>query len=107
MTSSRNTPHLDWGPDILAGFEQATFQGMPDDKGSVDVTLIRRRCRHSSGGAILYVHGFIDYFFQDHLADFYNEQNLDFYAIDLRRHGRSLRPGQRPNFTVDIDEYLQ
>jgi alpha-beta hydrolase superfamily lysophospholipase len=97
---------LDWNPDILPGFEQATFQGVPDSKGPLDVTLIRRRSALSRGASVLYVHGFIDYFFQSHLADFYIGRDLDFYAIDLRRHGRSLRPGQLPNFTANIEEYL-
>jgi alpha-beta hydrolase superfamily lysophospholipase len=29
----------------------------------------------------------------------------DFYALDLRRYGRSLRAGQRPNYCTDIAEY--
>lgn len=106
MSSSRNTSRLEWKPDILPGFEQATFQGCPDRHGPVDVTLIRRRCLHSTGSSVLYVHGFIDYFFQSHLVDFYSDRGLDFYAIDLRRHGRSIRPGQRPNYTDNINEYL-
>jgi len=49
----------------------------------------------------------VDYFFQTHLADFYNHAGLHFYAIELRRHGRSMRQNQLPNYTIDIDEYLQ
>lgn len=106
MSSTRSMSRLEWKPDILPGFEQATFRGCPDRHGPVDVTLIRRRGLHSTGASVLYVHGFIDYFFQSHLADFYNDRALDFYAIDLRRHGRSIRPGQRPNYTDNINEYL-
>lgn len=106
MTLSRNTRQLEWEPDILPGFEQAALHGHAGGDEAIAVTLVRRRCLHSTGASVLYVHGFIDYFFQNHLADFYNSRNLDFYAIDLRRHGRSLRPGQLPNYTHDIDEYL-
>src|SRR5262245_425016 len=78
----------------------------PDDEGEVLATLVRRR---SDGGpsnrAVLYVHGFTDYFFQTHLADFYAARGWDFYALDLRKYGRSLRPHQTPNFVRDIAEY--
>lgn len=67
---------------------------------------MRRRCAHPGGQAVLYVHGYVDYFFQTHLADFYNACGLHFYALDLRRHGRAMRAHQLPNFTNDIDEYL-
>jgi alpha-beta hydrolase superfamily lysophospholipase len=48
----------------------------------------------------------VDYFFQTHLADFYNERGYDFYALDLRRYGRSLMPHQTANFTADLREYF-
>jgi len=106
-TNNPITP-LCWAPDILPGFEQITLQCAPAADGPVDIVLVRRRvnAERSQGAAVLYLHGFIDYFFQSHLADFYLAQGLDFYALDLRRHGRSLRPWQRPNFTASIDEYL-
>ena len=28
-----------------------------------------------------------------------------FYALDLRKHGRSLRPHQHPNFCKNVTEY--
>lgn len=94
-----------WTPDLLPGFEQTTLTAPAAADGPVDLVLVRRRTA-GARGAVLYIHGFIDYFFQTHLADFYAQQGLDFYALDLRRHGRSLRPGQRPNYTASIDEYL-
>jgi len=97
----------DWRPDILPGFEQVILSGAADASGPIDIVLVRRRCNATANAGVLYVHGFIDYFFQTHLADFYNAQGLHFYALDLRRHGRSLRAGQLPNFTADVDEYLQ
>jgi alpha-beta hydrolase superfamily lysophospholipase len=56
---------------------------------------------------VLYIHGYTDYFFQTHLADFYNQHGFHFYAIDLRRHGRALQTHQLPNYTDDINEFLQ
>lgn len=96
---------MEWRPDVLDGFEQATLTMADAADGPVEVVLTRRRLPDARGG-VLYVHGFVDYFFQVHLADFYADQGLHFYAVDLRRHGRSLRPHQRPNFTRDVDEYV-
>jgi alpha-beta hydrolase superfamily lysophospholipase len=96
-----------WTPDILPGFEQMRLTGMTAPDGPADPVLVRRRCALPGTKAVLYVHGYTDYFFQTHLADFYNQQGLHFYAIDLRRHGRALQTHQWPNYTADIDEYLE
>lgn len=104
-------PTLAWRPDVLPGFEQAVLPGLTDALGPVDAVLVRRFCKTPKPGeprrAVLYIHGYVDYFFQTHLADFYNDAGLHFYAIDLRRHGRALRPGQVPNDVRNIDEFLQ
>jgi alpha-beta hydrolase superfamily lysophospholipase len=77
----------------------------PDEEGEVVATLVRRRCGGPTTRAVLYVHGFVDYFFQTHLADFYCERGYDFYALDLRKYGRSLLAHQTPNVCRDIDDY--
>lgn len=69
-------------------------------------TLVRRRASAPTRHAVLYVHGFVDYFFQTHLADFYVDRGWDFYAIDLRKYGRSLLPHQTPNFCRSLTEYF-
>ena len=103
--------HTAWMPDVLAGFEQCTLNGITAADGTVAPVLVRRRCvnppTNPSAKAVLYIHGYVDYFFQTHLADFYNQHGLHFYALDLRRHGRAMQAGQLPNYTRDIDEYLQ
>jgi alpha-beta hydrolase superfamily lysophospholipase len=76
-----------------------------DDEGPVSATLVARRADKPTGAAVLYVHGFVDYFFQTHLADFFTARGLDFYALDLRKHGRSIQPHQTPNFCVDLRDY--
>ena len=96
-----------WTPDVLPGFEQTTLTGRKAADGPAEAVLVRRRCNSTGSRAVLYVHGYVDYFFQTHLADFYNQAGLHFYALDLRRHGRALRKHQLPNYTRDIDEYLQ
>jgi alpha-beta hydrolase superfamily lysophospholipase len=92
--------------DILGSpYESETLDLGSDDEGAVVATLIRRRAAAPTGRAVLYVHGFIDYFFQTHLADFFVERGWDFYAVDLRKYGRSLLPHQTPNFCRDLREY--
>ena len=96
-----------WQPDVLDGFEQTTLP-LPDSwDGPVEAVLVRRATAMTGGAAVLYVHGFGDYFFQAHLADWFESQGLRFYALDLRRHGRALREHQHPNTCRSIDEYVE
>ena len=69
-------------------------------------TLVRLPTAHAPRGAVLYVHGFIDYFFQRHMAERFAAEGYAFYALDLRKHGRSLRPHQHPCFCKDVSEYF-
>ena len=92
--------------DVLGPpYERHTIDLGTDDEGPVVATLVRRRAERPTRRAVLYVHGFVDYFFQTHMADFFAEQGWDFYAIDLRKYGRSLRPHQTPNFARSLTEY--
>lgn len=68
-------------------------------------TLVHYPAQINTRGAVLYVHGFVDYFFRTHLADHFAARGFDFYAIDLRRYGRSIREGDIPYFTTDLSEY--
>ena len=54
---------------------------------------------------MLYVHGFADYFFQTGFAQWWLERGYDFYALDLRKYGRSIRPGQTPTYVTDLADY--
>ena len=92
--------------DVLGPpYERLTIDLGTDDEGPVVATLVRRRGDTPSRRAVLYVHGFVDYFFQTHLADFFVERGWDFYALDLRKYGRSLLPHQTPNFARSLTEY--
>jgi alpha-beta hydrolase superfamily lysophospholipase len=92
--------------DVLGEpYESHTIDLGRDDEGPVVATLVRRRAGQPSRRAVLYVHGFNDYFFQTHLADFFAEQGWDFYALDLRKYGRSLLPHQTPNFARSLTDY--
>lgn len=54
---------------------------------------------------VLYVHGWSDYFFQRELAQFFTSRGARFFALDLRRHGRSLREGQLPGYVEQLSDY--
>lgn len=69
-------------------------------------TLVRRGPAHHST-AMLYLHGWNDYYFQPHLAGFMADQGVDLYALDLHRYGRSLLPGQIAGYADDLDEYRE
>jgi alpha-beta hydrolase superfamily lysophospholipase len=93
--------------DILGEpYEQLPIPLDADDEGEVVATLVRRRAPQPTGRAVLYLHGYVDYFFQTHLADFYIERGWDFYALDLRKYGRSLLSHQTPNFARSLSEYF-
>lgn len=55
--------------------------------------------------AVLYIHGWSDYFLHRGLAAFYADRGAEFYALDLRKYGRSLRDGQTPGYVANLDEY--
>lgn len=82
-----------------------TIQLSPDEEGEVVATLVSRRAPEATNRAVLYVHGYVDYFFQDHVAQFWVDEGYDFYALDMRKYGRSLRPHQTPNYCTDLAEY--
>lgn len=88
-------------------YETRTIALRPDAEGAVTATLVRRAADRPSDTAVLYLHGFVDYFFHPHVADFYAGRGFDFYALDLRKHGRSLAAHQTPNFCADLGEYYE
>jgi alpha-beta hydrolase superfamily lysophospholipase len=89
------------GPD----FQIRSIPLGPDGEGDVVATLVKKVAAAPSGRAVLYIHGYADYFFQEHLAQEWNDRGFDFYALDLRKFGRSLRPWQTPNYTDDLSVY--
>lgn len=94
--------------DILgSGFEQCKIRLKDDYEGVASSTLIRRIATAESDKAILYVHGFNDYFFQSAMALEFNNNNCNFYALDLRKYGRSLLPHQKFNDIRNIKAYYE
>lgn len=55
--------------------------------------------------AILYVHGFNDYYFQKLSAEKLDSAGYAFFAIDLHNYGRSLREGEVIGELRDIADY--
>jgi alpha-beta hydrolase superfamily lysophospholipase len=93
--------------DILgAPYTFETIELPDDDEGAVVATLVRRPAGTRTRRAVLHVHGFADYFFQVAYAEWWNARGYDFYALDLRKYGRSLLPHQTPNFTTDLHDYF-
>ncbi|HET8559792.1 MAG TPA: alpha/beta hydrolase [Marmoricola sp.] len=93
-------------PDVLGGpYVADTLHLAPDEEGEVVATLVHRPAGIPTRRAVLHVHGFCDYFFQTPAADFWVERGYDFYALDLRKYGRSLLPHQTPNYTADLRTY--
>ncbi len=92
--------------DVLgAPYTAETIRFPPDDEGPVVATLVHRPAAEPTTRAVLHVHGFADYFFQTAYAEWWNARGYDFYAIDLRKYGRSLREHQTPNYVADLAEY--
>lgn len=91
------------GPDFLA----STLDLGTDDEGPVVATVIKYRPPHTTrtARAVLYIHGWSDYFFQTETAQFWHAQGATFYALDLRKYGRSLRSHQTPGYTADLATY--
>lgn len=78
-----------------------------DSEGPVDAALVRRSAGPRHSRAVLYLHGFVDYFFQEHQAQYFDDRGYDFYALDLRKYGRALHPGQTPNYITDLALYRE
>jgi alpha-beta hydrolase superfamily lysophospholipase len=94
--------------DVLGRpYRAETLPLADDEEGAVVATLVHRPSRGPRGKAVLHVHGFADYFFQTAAADYWVARGYDFYALDLRKYGRSLREHQTPNFVTDLGAYYE
>ena len=94
-------------PDVLGEpYLAETITLPPDDEGPVVSTLVVRRAARPTNRAVLHVHGFCDYFFQTAYAEWWTARGYDFYALDLRKYGRSLLAHQTPNYVVDLRDHF-
>lgn len=116
---SRLSGQSGWKPDFLGGgFHALTLPLTPDESEGEQVTASLVRAPKPSGFSaffgdaahtdVLYVHGWSDYFFQTHVADFWRGRGARFYALDLRRYGRNLGEelgGKLPGYISSLETY--
>ena len=99
-------PGPQWRADILGdGYESRTIELIDDAEGPCVATLVRARPPESPRLTVLYLHGRNDYFFQTEMADRLRQAGAAFYALDMRKYGRSLRPHQTIGYTDDLSVY--
>lgn len=91
----------------LVNFKYQKIELKDDYEGEVIATFIQSDKNVPGQKAILYIHGFVDYFFHPHLANAFHDQGYNFYAIELRKYGHSLLPHQHPNYCKSVEEYFE
>jgi alpha-beta hydrolase superfamily lysophospholipase len=83
-----------WSPDVLGDGFEARPLAVSDDGAAPVLVRHAASARADTGKpAVLYIHGFVDYFYQTHVAEHLAAAGYPFYAVDLRGYGRSLREG--------------
>ncbi|MCM1032633.1 MAG: alpha/beta hydrolase [Odoribacter sp.] len=93
--------------DILgAPFRMWHINQGRDYAGEVRCTIVNLQASCPSSRAVVYIHGFSDYFLQKEMAERFSAAGYNFYAVDLRRYGRSLLPGQHMFQVRDLSEYF-
>lgn len=109
-----------WQPDVLGRGYRALRIPIADEERAgeeISATLVRApeptlwssRFGHTAQTDVLYVHGWSDYFFQTHVAQFWRDRGARFFALDLRRYGRNLTDGASatalPGYVASLDIY--
>lgn len=94
-------------PDYLGNdYIHRTFQMPNDYSGKVVCTLTKKQSDPDIHKAILYIHGYNDYFFQKQMGDSVKAHGYNFYALDLRKYGRSILANQDTFFVKNLNEYF-
>jgi alpha-beta hydrolase superfamily lysophospholipase len=104
---------MEWVPAILGDdFEACAFPAAGPDGVERTATLVRHVPRTGAGKtggrsprAVLFLHGWSDYFFNEELAEFWTGQGFAFFALDMHNHGRSLQAGTHGGYVADLDDY--
>lgn len=104
-------------PDVLGeGWTARTIPLRPDGRSTNGVdpvaTLVSPAGSLGADGprherAVLYLHGFVDYFFHPHVAAALAQHGYDLHGLDLRDYGRSIRDGRAPNDTHELSVYAE
>lgn len=93
--------------DLEKDFTITTINLENDYEGIAVATLISSKFNTHNRIPVLYIHGFIDYFFHPHLTEEFHKNGYDFYALELRKYGHSLQSHQHPNYCKSIQEYFE
>jgi alpha-beta hydrolase superfamily lysophospholipase len=100
----------DWHADILGDdFEACAFETAGPGGVARTATLVRHVPRRAAepgpARAVLFLHGWSDYFFNTELAEFWTRSGFQFFALDMHNHGRSLRPDTPGGYVADLADY--
>ncbi len=98
--------------DVLPGWRSRTLRLRPDATSRAGgpapvATLVSPPAGDRPRARVLYLHGFVDYFFHPHVADALARHGYELHGLDLRDHGRSIRPGRAPNVCADLAVYAE
>lgn len=101
---------MEWQTDILGeDFAACVFQAAGPDGVERTATLVRHVPAAGAGPApqraVLFLHGWSDYFFNEELAGFWTAQGFEFFALDMHNHGRSLQHGTHGGYVADLADY--
>lgn len=97
-------------PDVLGeGWTALTLPLRPDGQtpGPIATLVHKTPSGETPRRAVLYVHGFVDYFFHTGFAESLERAGYDLFALDLRDFGRSIQEGRTPNYTTDLATYAE
>lgn len=96
--------HNGYSPDVLGAGYECRYVVHPSGKRC---TVVRNRLDESgSRKAMVYVHGYNDYFFQRELGEYANNNGFHFYAVDLHGYGRSLQASEDAFDCRNMEEYF-
>ncbi|MGV9196789.1 alpha/beta hydrolase [Arcanobacterium canis] len=95
-----------WENDMINGYVHTTLPLHDDDYGPVVATLTRPSSPVAHPRfVVLAIHGWNDYFYQLPHSEAVMDANGAFYALDLRRYGRSWREGQTWGYIENLSSY--
>lgn len=103
---------MHWSQDVLGAEFSVTHAEVPGSGLHKTISVVRHNLKPESTprGAVLYVHGWSDYFANPEIASAATEAGFYFYALDLHGYGRNLTDqilatGEVPGTTSDLRNY--
>src|SRR5699024_8741292 len=92
------------------GYETHRIDLGADDEGPLVATLIHREAGPDAAARadrppVLLMHGWSDYVLDRGLMEHLGRRGHDVWGLDLRKHGRSLPPGQTPTEIDHLSRY--